>query len=146
MRFGPIILATAVVAAGFILYIARPYSVISDIGYQAFSARQYVAREVSTFGAIRLVDPRDLSKDVECSLTFWTPFWTAAYALAFKIGLAPGPAGRTLAFTLSLMGALGWVWVTSLLGSEKHLAGKRGSGACGFVLSPDRLGHQRGCR
>jgi len=116
MRFGPIVLTVAVVTSSFLLYIARPYSVISDIGYQAFSARQYVDHEVSAFGSVRLVDPRDLSRDVDCGLTFWTPFWTAAYALAFEAGLAPGPAGRILAFALSLIGALGWLWVSSLLG------------------------------
>jgi hypothetical protein len=116
MRFGPIVLTVAVVSSSFLLYIARPYSVISDIGYQAFSARQYVEHEVSAFGSVRLVDPHDLSRDIDSSLTFWTPFWTAAYALAFKAGLAPGQAGRILAFTLSLMGALGWLRVSSLLG------------------------------
>jgi hypothetical protein len=109
------LLAICLIAASFLLYIRRPYSLASDIGYQVFSARQYIEHKVPALNSIQLVDPHDLSKDIQTSLTSWTPCWTFLFVLAFRAGLAPGPAGRILVALLSVSGAIGWVWVTSLL-------------------------------
>lgn len=110
------ILAGCIIGATFFPYVHRPYSLTSDIAYQAFSARQYVDHEVSALNDIRLADPGDLSKDLQSSSNFWPPCWPYLFTLAYKAGLAPGPAGRILVLLLSVAGALGWIWVTSILG------------------------------
>lgn len=115
MRLRPVLLAVSVVAICFLLYLRRPYSVVSDIGYQAFSAWQYANHQVPHFLSVQLVDPRDLARDLESPLNFWTPFWTFLFFLAFKMGLSAGTAGRVLAFLLATIGAIGWVWVVSVL-------------------------------
>jgi hypothetical protein len=112
---GGMILALCVVALSFLLYIQRPFSVISDIGYQAFSAREYVAHYTPLFDSIRLVDTHDIAHDAVAPLMAWTPSWVALFVLAFKAGLPAGAAGRYLALLLSIAGALGWVRVVSLL-------------------------------
>jgi hypothetical protein len=109
------ILSGCIIAATFLPFAHRPYSLTSDIAYQAFSARQYVNHEVSVLNAVRLVDPRDLSKDYRSSSNFWPPCWPYLFALAYKAGLAPGPAGRLLVVLMSISGALGWIWITSIL-------------------------------
>jgi hypothetical protein len=103
------------IATSFLLYIRRPYSLASDIAYQALSAQQYVEHLVPVVNSVRLVNPRDLSQDILTSMTFWAPAWPYLFAAAFKAGLAPGPAGRTLAVLLSITGAMGWLWVISLI-------------------------------
>lgn len=113
---GNVVLAVAVVLVCFWLYLGRPYSVVSDIGYQALSARQYVDHYTPVFNSLRLVDPRDLAKDIVTPLTAWTPSWTALYTVAFKAGLSPGKAARTLALLMSLIGALGWLRIVALVG------------------------------
>jgi hypothetical protein len=114
-QFKLTMIAVAVVAISFCLFLGRPFSVISDIGYQAFSARQYVAH-LAPFNSLRLVNPRDLSKDLLAPLTNWSPSWTALYALAFRMGLSAGKAGRLLALLCSLTGAAGWVRVVRMSG------------------------------
>ena len=108
--------AVALIAACFGLWLVRPYSVLSDTGYQALSARQYVDHYTPVFNTVRLVNPRDLSKDVISPLTAWSPSWTAMFAFAFKSGLSVGTAGRLIALLLSLMGTLGWVRMSSVVG------------------------------
>ena len=115
VRLRPVLLAASVLAVCFLLYLRRPYSVVSDVGYQAFSAWQYAHHQVPHFLSVQLVSPRDLAKDIECPLTFWTPCWTFLFFLAFKMGLSAGTAGRLMAFLFSLIGSLGWVWVVSVL-------------------------------
>jgi hypothetical protein len=110
------LLVLLLIVTSFLLYIRRPYSLASDIAYQAFSAQQYVEHLVPTVNTLRLVNPRDLSQDVQTSMTFWAPAWPYLFAAAFKAGLAPGPAGRTLAVLFSIAGAIGWLWVISLIG------------------------------
>jgi len=112
------ILSCCIIAATFLPFTHRPYSLTSDIAYQAFSARQYVDHEVSVPNNIRLADSRDLSKDIESNSNFWPPSWPYLFALAYKAGLAPGPAGRILSLLLCVTGALGWIWVTSILGMK----------------------------
>jgi hypothetical protein len=131
-----VILAGCIIGATFLPYLHRPYSLTSDIAYQAFSARQYVDHEVSALNHIRLVDPGDLSKDLESSSNFWPPCWPYLFTLAYKAGLAPGPAGRILVLLLSVSGALGWIWVTSILGIR--LMEGRGRRNRLIVLSSDR--------
>ncbi|MEP6714358.1 MAG: hypothetical protein ABJC09_02215 [Terriglobia bacterium] len=108
--------AVALIAVCFGFWLVRPYSVLSDTGYQALSARQYVDHYNAVFNTVRLVNPRDLSKDVISPLTAWSPSWTALFAVAFKAGLSVGMAGRLIALFLSLMGTLGWVRMSSLVG------------------------------
>ena len=115
MNFRLPLLVLCLIAASFLLYIRRPYSLASDIGYQAFSAQQYVEHLVPEVNTLRLVNPRDLSQDIRTSMTFWAPAWPYLFVAAFKAGLAPGPAGRTLAVLLSVIGAMGWLWVISLI-------------------------------
>jgi hypothetical protein len=119
------LLTLCLIATSFLLDIRRPYSLASDIAYQALSAQQYVERLTPAVNSLRLVDPRDLSKDIETSLTFWAPVWPYLFVAAFKAGLAPGPAGRTLVVLLSIAGAMGWLWVISLirLGGPWKIAG-----------------------
>jgi hypothetical protein len=109
------LLIVCLIAASFLLYIRRPYSLASDIAYQAFSAQQYVEHLVPEVNTLLLVDPRDLSRDIKSPMTFWAPAWPYLFVAAFKAGLAPGPAGRTLAILLSMTGAMGWLWVISLI-------------------------------
>lgn len=113
VRFRLALLAAGAIILSFWIFLARPYSVVSDVGYQAFSARQYVDH-YADFNSIRLVNPRDLAKDILCPLTAWTPCWTALFALMFKAGLSAGKAGRAIAFLLSIIGALGWLRVIAL--------------------------------
>lgn len=122
-------LAVAVVGLCFLLYIARPFSIVSDLGYQAFSARQYFDRYTPQFASIRLVDTQDLARDVVTPLITWAPTWNALYLVAYKAGLSPGTAGRVLALLLSLTGALGWARVVSLVGL------RGGWKAAGIVLA-----------
>lgn len=109
-------IAVAIVGLSFLLYIERPFSLLSDLGYQAFSARQYFNHYAPQFASIRLVDPRDLARDVTTPIIAWTPSWNALFLVAYKAGLSPGTAGRVLALLLSLAGALGWARVVSLVG------------------------------
>src|SRR5580704_17889507 len=83
---GGVLLAVGIVAMCFLLYSARPFSVLSDIGYQAFSARQYLDHYTPMFASIRLADTRDIAQDAITPLTAWTPTWTALFLLAFKAG------------------------------------------------------------
>jgi hypothetical protein len=110
------VFAILVVVASFCFYIARPYSVISDIGYQAFSARQYVSHYTPVFNSLRLVDPRDLAKDIVFPLTDWAPSWTLFFIAVFKLGMSAGNGARFLAFLTSACGALGWVRVVRMVG------------------------------
>ncbi len=110
------LLVLFLIVTSFLLYIRRPYSLASDVAYQAFSAQQYVEHLVPTVNTVRLVNPRDLSQDIQTSMTFWAPAWPYLFVAAFKAGLAPGPAGRTLAVLFSMAGAMGWLWVISLIG------------------------------
>jgi hypothetical protein len=112
------ILSGCIIAATFLPFVHRPYSLTSDIAYQAFSARQYVDHEVSVLNTVSLADPRDLSKDYLSSSNFWPPCWPYLFTLAYKAGLAPGPAGRLLIVLMSISGAFGWIWVTSILGMK----------------------------
>jgi hypothetical protein len=116
VRFRHIALALSVVAICFLLYLRRPYSVVSDIGYQAFSAWQYVHHEVTHLLTIELADPKDLARNVNTPLYAWSPAWSALFVFAFKFGLSVGQAGRALGFLLSLAGATGWVWVAGRIG------------------------------
>jgi hypothetical protein len=109
------VLVLFLIVTSFLLYIRRPYSLASDIAYQAFSAQQYVEHLIPAVSTLRLVNPRDLSQDIQTSMTFWAPAWAYLFALAFKAGLAPGPAGRTFAVLFSITGAMGWLWVISLI-------------------------------
>jgi hypothetical protein len=109
------LLVLCVIATSFLLDIRRPYSLASDIAYQALSARQYVEHLVPAVNSLRLVNPRDLSRDIQTPMTFWAPAWPYLFVVAFKAGLEPGPAGRTLAVLLSIAGAMGWLWVISLI-------------------------------
>jgi len=109
------LLVLLLIATSFLLYIHRPYSLASDIAYQALSAQQYVEHLVPVVNSLRLVNPRDLSQDIQTSMTFWAPVWPYLFVAAFKAGMAPGPAGRTLAVLLSITGAMGWLWVISLI-------------------------------
>lgn len=115
MKFRLPLLVLCLIATSFLLYIRRPYSLASDIAYQALSARQYAEGLVPAVNSLRLVNPRDLSQDIQTSMTFWAPAWPYLFVAAFKAGLAPGPAGRTLAVLLSITGAMGWLWVISLI-------------------------------
>jgi hypothetical protein len=109
------ILAIVIVGLSFLIHIGRPFEVLSDMGYQALSARQYFDHYTPVFYSLRVVDPKDLSRDVVTLLDAWTPTWAALFLIAFKAGLSSGTAGRVLAFLLSLAGALGWVRVSSIL-------------------------------
>ena len=120
MNFRFIALALCLIAATYLLYAERPYSLSSDIAYQGFAARQYYEHTVTTLHSVRLVDPRDLSKNIQFYLTFWTPCFTFLFVLGLKAGLSLGTAARMLTLTLSIAGAVGWVWVTELL----HLKGR----------------------
>ena len=113
---GGVLLAVGIVGLCFLLYSARPFSVLSDIGYQAFSARQYLDHYTPVFASIRIADTRDIARDTIAPLMAWTPGWTALFLLAFKAGLSTGNAGRLLALLLSLVGAVGWVRVVSIVG------------------------------
>jgi hypothetical protein len=104
------------VALCFLLYIEHPYTVLSDSGYQALSAYQYLIHQVSRLNYVSLVNPHDLTRNVECPLTDWAPFSAYMFFAAFKAGLAPGVAGRLLAFLASIIGAIGWAWIASLIG------------------------------
>jgi hypothetical protein len=110
------LLAVGIVGLCFLLYAARPFSVLSDIGYQAFSARQYVDHYTPVFASIRLADTRDIARDTITPLMAWSPSWPALFTLAFKAGLSTGTAARVLSLLFSLAGALGWVRVASLVG------------------------------
>lgn len=110
------ILAVSIVGLSFLLYGARPFSVVSDLGYQAFSAHQYLDHYTPMFASIRLADTRDIAHDTITPLTAWTPTWTGLFLAAFKAGLSTGTAGRVLALLMSLAGALGWVRVVSIVG------------------------------
>lgn len=109
-------LAIIVVAVCFLPYLARPFAVLADTGYQALSAHQYAVHFTPNFYSIRTVNPRDLAKDSISQIDAWAPSWVAFFQIAFKLGLAPGTTGRLLAFVLSLIGALGWVRVASIVG------------------------------
>jgi hypothetical protein len=111
-----VLLSIGTVMLCFLPFLTRPYDVLADSGYQALSARQYINHRVSTLNYLSLVNPRDLTKNVEAPLTDWTPFGAYLFFGAFKLGLPPGTAGRLLAFLASLSGAIGWVWITSLIG------------------------------
>ena len=89
-------------------------------GYQAFSALQYEHRHVTALNSVRLVDPRDLSRDIQTNLTLWAPFWSCMYAIAFHAGLSPGTAGRFFGFSMSLIGALGWVVLSASVGLKGY--------------------------
>ena len=115
MNFRLLLLTLCLIATSFLLDIRRPYSLASDIAFQALSAKQYVEHQVSAVNTLRLVNPHDLSQDVQTSLTFWAPAWPYLFVAAFKAGLAPGTAGRTIAVLLSIAGAIGWLWVISLV-------------------------------
>lgn len=109
-------IALGVIAVCFALYAARPYSLVSDLGFQAFSAKQFAEGHAPEFNTIRLASARDLSRDVTGHLTLWSPAWTALFAAAFEAGLSPGHAARLLAVILCVIGALGWVRITRAIG------------------------------
>lgn len=115
MNFRLVLLSIATVVLCFIPYLTRPYNVLSDSGYQALSARQYITHRVSKLNYLSLVNPRDLTKNIESPLTDWTPLGAYLFFGAFKLGLSPGTAGRLLAFLASLSGAIGWAWMISLI-------------------------------
>lgn len=116
VRLRDYVFAATLVSACFLLYLRRPYSVVSDMGYQAFSAWQYAHHETAHFLSITLVNPRNLAENIESPLYAWSPSWSFLFFLAFKSGLAAGTAGRILGYLLSLIGAAGWVGVVSVLG------------------------------
>jgi len=116
VRFGDVFLAVGVILVCFWLFLGRPYSVLSDVGYQAFSARQYADHYTMVFNSVRLVDPRDLAKDTVTYLNAWAPAWPALFFVAFKAGLSVGKAGRILSLLISLVGALGWLRIIALIG------------------------------
>src|SRR5579871_3463535 len=115
-RLRDVILAVGVILVCFGLFLGRPYSVLSDVGYQAFSARQYADHYTTVFNSVRLVDPRDLAKDTVTYLNAWAPAWSALFFTAFKAGLSAGKAGRLLGFLISVAGAIGWLRIIALVG------------------------------
>ncbi|MDP9170188.1 MAG: hypothetical protein M3N54_06200 [Acidobacteriota bacterium] len=120
MPLSLVLLAVGIVCFCFFIFAERPQIIEGDIGYPAFSALQYVRGEVGAFDAVHLADSRDLSKDVDSNIIAFPPAWTLLFLLAFKAGLSPGPAARVIELILSLGGALGWVWITYLLGLRKY--------------------------
>lgn len=116
VRLKDALLAIGVVLVCFALFLGRPYSVLSDVGYQAFSARQYADHYTPVFNSLRLVNPRDLSRDTLTYLNAWAPAWPALFVIAFKAGLSAGKAGRLLSLLISLCGAVGWLRVIALVG------------------------------
>jgi hypothetical protein len=92
----------------FLLPMERPYRLDGDVGYQAFSARQYAKGETPHFYSVRFADPRDLSRNIVTPLTTWPPGWSAIFVPAFSAGLAPGKAARLLALLVACIGLFGW--------------------------------------
>ncbi|MEP6714274.1 MAG: hypothetical protein ABJC09_01795 [Terriglobia bacterium] len=115
-------LAVTIVLACFALFAEHPPLVEGDIAFPAYSALQYVHHEVGAFDAVRLVDARDLAKDIDTNLIAWSPSWTFAFVAMFKAGLTPGAAARALEIFFSISGALGWVWIVALLGLRRFWA------------------------
>ncbi|HWE49880.1 MAG TPA: hypothetical protein VG273_08830 [Bryobacteraceae bacterium] len=120
MPLALVLLAVGIVCVSFLLFIERPQDLRGDTAFQAFSALQFVRGDVSTLHAVRLVDPFDLAKDVECKLVAWSPAWTLLFVLAYKTGLSPGPAAKAIELLLSVSGAIGWVWIVSILGLKSY--------------------------
>jgi hypothetical protein len=114
--FAGAMLAVGIVGLSFLLYIERPFSLASDMGYQALSARQYFDRYTPRFHSIRLVDTHDIARDVISPIIAWTPVYNALFLSALKAGLSVGTAARVMALLLSLVGALGWTRVVLLVG------------------------------
>src|ERR1035441_6903842 len=116
MRLKLLLLACSVVILCFLLCSERPYALTSDAGYQAWSALQYSSGNVSAINTLRLVSPNDLSKNVECPLVAWSPTGAWIFYWAFRLGVAPGVAGRWLALLAALIGAAGWAWIAWRIG------------------------------
>jgi hypothetical protein len=116
MRLKLVLLGCAVVILCFLMYAERPYAVTSDSGFQVWSAQQYAGQRVSTVNTLRLVNPRDLSRDVECPLLAWSPTGAWMFYWAYRLGVAPGTSARLFALMLSLIGAAGWAWIAWRIG------------------------------
>jgi hypothetical protein len=116
LRLREFSLSAGLIVLSFLIFAKQPYSVVSDAGYQALSALQFLRHEVGHLNSVRLASPADLSRTVECPLLLWAPFAAYAFFGGLKLGLATGATARLLALLASLAGGAGWVWVSSILG------------------------------
>jgi hypothetical protein len=102
----------------FILFAAGPFRIEGDIAYVAKAAQQYVAH-VSRFNELRLVDPCDLSQDVDTWVFWWPPAICALFIGLLSLGVKIDIAGRTIMLAAALVGACGWAAVAAKLFSKR---------------------------
>lgn len=98
----------------FAAFWTTPFRLEGDAAYSAKLAAQY-AQGYSSFNYLRLVDPRDLSKDVQTWIYWWPPGIPAALAAFMTLGLSISVSARLLMLAAALAGASGWALVATAI-------------------------------
>ena len=97
----------------FVICSHRPFRVEGDVAYAAKAAQQFVSGDATRFNRLHLVDPLDLSRDIETWLFWWPPSVCAAFVLVLKLGFTLGQGARLLMFVAALSGSVGWTVVAA---------------------------------
>jgi hypothetical protein len=108
----------AMVLLVFVAFSRAPFRVDGDIAYVAKAAQQFVSHGVP-FNQLRLVDPCDLSRDIDTWIFWWPPGICTAFIALLSVGLTLGSAARLLMLTAAFVGAIGWAKVSAELFSSR---------------------------
>src|SRR5476651_2054060 len=79
----------AMVLLVFVAFSRAPFRVDGDIAYVAKAAQQFVSHGVP-FNQLRLVDPCDLSRDIDTWIFWWPPGICTAFVALLSVGLTLG--------------------------------------------------------
>lgn len=100
----------ALVTLVFVLFCRGPFRVEADIAYISKAALQYANQGVP-FNQLRLVDPHDLSRDVDTWIFWWPPGIYALFALLLSFGFTISSAARWIMIAAAIVGTIGWTRV-----------------------------------
>lgn len=99
----------------FILGSIYPCEIHSDSTMQIKSVQQWLRGEAGLFNAVVLPSHRDLSQNVEAWIVLWSPGMAAFFLPLLALGLSLGFAARLIAYSMFILGCLGWIKVADTI-------------------------------
>ena len=111
----------------FVVSWSLPFRVEGDVAYVAKAAQQYVYQGVP-FNQLRLVDPLDLSRDVDTWIFWWPPFIYTSFVVLLSLGLTIGSAAQFIMLAAAIVG--------TLAGRRYRRRFSRADWPCGFRPCP----------
>src|SRR5947209_7749062 len=99
--------ACAMVLLLFLIFWTTPFRIEGDIAYVAKAAQQYLGVH-APYNRIRLVDPYELSRDIDTWIFWWPPFNYSSFVVLLSFGYSLATSGRLLMLAAALIGTAGW--------------------------------------